>query len=95
MPLAPSELRGLVEGYLDDLALTPELGSLAGPMRHALGDGLGDTARPSVDLLGVLRADLLPGQVPLVEQKQRLSPRLSSRDAHAATDRNASSVDVE
>jgi geranylgeranyl diphosphate synthase type II len=43
MPLRPEELRALVEGYLDDLALTAELGSLAGPMRHALG---GKRVRP-------------------------------------------------
>ena len=62
MPLAPSELRGLVEGYLDDLALTPELGSLAGPMRHALG---GKRIRPVLclatgDALGARPEDLLP-----------------------------------
>ena len=40
MPLPASELRALVEAYLDELALTPELGSLAGPMRHAVGGKL-------------------------------------------------------
>jgi geranylgeranyl diphosphate synthase type II len=43
MHLRPDELRARVESYLDDLALTPELGSLTGPMRHALG---GKRVRP-------------------------------------------------
>jgi geranylgeranyl diphosphate synthase, type II len=43
MPLPPSELRALVEAYLDELTLTPELGTLADPMRHALG---GKRVRP-------------------------------------------------
>ncbi len=37
MPLRPNELRARVEAYLDELALAPELGNLAGPMRYALG----------------------------------------------------------
>ena len=41
----PDELRALVEGYLDELALTPELGSLAGPMSYALAGG-GKRIRP-------------------------------------------------
>ncbi len=36
----PDELRALVETYLADLALTPELGGLAGPMRYAIGGKL-------------------------------------------------------
>jgi len=36
----PDELRSLVETYLADLALTPELGGLAGPMRYAIGGKL-------------------------------------------------------
>ena len=47
MPLRPDELRDRVEGYFDELALTPELGSLAGPMRHALG---GKRVRPVICL---------------------------------------------
>jgi geranylgeranyl diphosphate synthase type II len=43
MPRAPEELRALVEEYLDELALTPELGTLAEPIRHALG---GKRVRP-------------------------------------------------
>ena len=43
MPQPPDELRALVERYLDELALTPELGTLAEPMRHALG---GKRVRP-------------------------------------------------
>jgi geranylgeranyl diphosphate synthase type II len=37
---APDELRSLVETYLADLALTPELGDLAEPMRYAIGGKL-------------------------------------------------------
>jgi geranylgeranyl diphosphate synthase, type II len=40
-----SELAALVESYLDELALTPELGELAEPMRHALSGG-GKRIRP-------------------------------------------------
>lgn len=62
MPLPPSELRAVVEAYLDDLALTPELGTLAEPMRHALG---GKRVRPVLclatgDALGARIEDLLP-----------------------------------
>jgi geranylgeranyl pyrophosphate synthase len=39
----PDELRSLVETFLDELQLTSELGSLAEPMRHALG---GKRVRP-------------------------------------------------
>jgi geranylgeranyl diphosphate synthase type II len=41
----PEELRALVEGYLEQLALTPELGSLADSMRYALAGG-GKRIRP-------------------------------------------------
>jgi geranylgeranyl diphosphate synthase type II len=37
---APEELRALVETYLSDLALSPELGELAQPMRYAIGGKL-------------------------------------------------------
>jgi geranylgeranyl diphosphate synthase type II len=47
MPRQPDELRACVEEYLDELALTPELGNLAGPMRHALG---GKRVRPVICL---------------------------------------------
>jgi geranylgeranyl diphosphate synthase type II len=43
MPRTPDELRGLVEAYLGELALTPELAPLAEPIRHALG---GKRVRP-------------------------------------------------
>jgi geranylgeranyl diphosphate synthase, type II len=43
MPRAPDELRGLVEGYLGELVLTPELAPLEAPIRHALG---GKRVRP-------------------------------------------------
>jgi geranylgeranyl diphosphate synthase type II len=42
---APDELRALVERYLEELALTPELGTLAEPLRYAL-DGGGKRIRP-------------------------------------------------
>ncbi len=45
MPRAPDELPGLVEDYLGELALQPELGSLEEPMRHALTGG-GKRVRP-------------------------------------------------
>ncbi len=62
MPLRPDQLRALVEGYLDELALTPELGTLAEPMRHALG---GKRVRPVIclatgDAIGVPVENLLP-----------------------------------
>jgi geranylgeranyl diphosphate synthase type II len=62
MPLRPDQLRALVEGYLDDLNLTPELGALAEPMRHALG---GKRVRPVLclatgDAIGVRVEGLLP-----------------------------------
>jgi geranylgeranyl diphosphate synthase, type II len=43
----PEQLRELVEGYLADLSLTPQLGTLAAPMRHALG---GKRIRPILTL---------------------------------------------
>ncbi len=43
MPRPADELRALVEGYLEELALTPELGALQEPMRYALG---GKRVRP-------------------------------------------------
>jgi len=45
MPRTPDELRGLVEDYLGELALQPELGSLEEPMRYALSGG-GKRVRP-------------------------------------------------
>jgi geranylgeranyl diphosphate synthase type II len=45
MPRAPEELRELVEAYLGELALQPELGTLDEPMRHALSGG-GKRVRP-------------------------------------------------
>lgn len=41
----PQELLELVEGYLEELALTPELGELAEPVRYALAGG-GKRIRP-------------------------------------------------
>ena len=37
MPRAPDELRELVEAYLAELELVPELGTLAEPVRYSLG----------------------------------------------------------
>jgi len=45
MPRTPDELRELVEAYLGELALMPELGSLDEPVRHALSGG-GKRVRP-------------------------------------------------
>jgi geranylgeranyl diphosphate synthase type II len=47
MPQAPEQLRELVETYLEELVLTPELGTLAEPMRHSLG---GKRVRPILSL---------------------------------------------
>ncbi|HET7137838.1 MAG TPA: polyprenyl synthetase family protein [Gaiellaceae bacterium] len=62
MPRRPDELRALVEAYLEELALAPDLGSLDEPMRHALG---GKRVRPVLclatgDAIGVAVEDLLP-----------------------------------
>ena len=62
MPRRPDELRALVERYLDDLPLTPALGTLTEPMRHALG---GKRVRPVLCLatgeaLGGAPEQLLP-----------------------------------
>jgi len=45
----PEELRGLVEDYLADLVLTPELGGLSQAVRYAL-DGGGKRVRPVICL---------------------------------------------
>src|SRR5687767_7872015 len=60
----PDELRGLVEGYLEELALKPELGGLEESLRYAL-DGGGKRIRPVLCLavgeaLGRDPAELLP-----------------------------------
>jgi geranylgeranyl diphosphate synthase type II len=62
MPRQPEELRQLVEGYLAELALTPELGALESPVRYALG---GKRVRPVLclatgDAIGVRLENLLP-----------------------------------
>jgi geranylgeranyl diphosphate synthase type II len=61
---SPQELTALVEAYLDELALTPELGELAGPIRYALVGG-GKRIRPVLCLatgeaLGRDPEELLP-----------------------------------
>jgi geranylgeranyl diphosphate synthase, type II len=45
MPRTPDELRTIVESYLGELALMPELGTLDEPVRHALSGG-GKRVRP-------------------------------------------------
>jgi geranylgeranyl diphosphate synthase type II len=62
MPRRPDELRELVEAYLAELKLAPDLGSLEAPMRHALG---GKRVRPVLclatgDTVGARVEDLLP-----------------------------------
>jgi geranylgeranyl diphosphate synthase type II len=57
-------LRALVEGYLEELALTPELGSLTDPVRYAL-DGGGKRIRPvlclaTAEAAGASAEDALP-----------------------------------
>ncbi|TML42572.1 MAG: polyprenyl synthetase family protein, partial [Actinobacteria bacterium] len=57
-------MTALVEGYLEELALTPELGELAGPIRYALAGG-GKRIRPVLCLatgeaLGREPEELLP-----------------------------------
>jgi geranylgeranyl diphosphate synthase, type II len=61
---SPTELAAVVESYLDELALTPELGELAGPIRYALAGG-GKRVRPVLCLatgeaLGREAEELLP-----------------------------------
>ena len=62
MPQPTERLRALVEGYLAELTLAPDLGTLEEPMRHALG---GKRVRPVLclatgDALGVPVENLLP-----------------------------------
>ena len=62
MPRPPEQLRALVERYLDELALTPELGTLEAPVRHALG---GKRVRPVIclataDAVGLELGGILP-----------------------------------
>jgi geranylgeranyl diphosphate synthase type II len=65
MALQPEQLRLLVESYIDELTLTADLGSLAAPMRYALG---GKRVRPILclatgDAVGHRVEDLLPAAV--------------------------------
>jgi geranylgeranyl diphosphate synthase, type II len=62
MPRPPDQLRDLVERYLDELSLTPELGSLAEPVRYGIG---GKRIRPVLclatgDAIGLPVDRLLP-----------------------------------
>jgi geranylgeranyl diphosphate synthase type II len=62
MPRAPEDLRAAARAYLDELALTPELGGLADPVRYAVG---GKLIRPVLclatgDAIGVEVEALLP-----------------------------------
>jgi geranylgeranyl diphosphate synthase type II len=49
MPRTPDELRALVEGYLAELAFTPELGALEEAVRYPLESG-GKRVRPVISL---------------------------------------------
>ena len=60
MPRTPDELRELVERYLEELALMPELGSLAGPVRYSLG---GKRVRPVLCLAAGEAAGAEVGEV--------------------------------
>jgi geranylgeranyl diphosphate synthase type II len=62
MPRTPEELRSLVEDYLGELALQPELGSLEEPMRHALSGG-GKRVRPVLCLAAGEAAGAQPSRV--------------------------------
>jgi geranylgeranyl diphosphate synthase type II len=62
MPQRTDQLRALVEDYLGELALTPELGSLEAPVRYALG---GKRVRPvlclaTADAIGASVEHVLP-----------------------------------
>jgi geranylgeranyl diphosphate synthase type II len=62
MPQPTEQLRAFVEGYLAELALAPDLGSLEQPMRHALG---GKRVRPvlclaTADAVGARVEHVLP-----------------------------------
>jgi geranylgeranyl diphosphate synthase, type II len=58
----PQELSALVESYLDELALTPELGELSAPIRYALAGG-GKRIRPVLCLATGEAAGLEPEQL--------------------------------
>ena len=65
----PEALLAAIEGYLEELALTPELGGLAEPMRYALAGG-GKRIRPLLCLatgeaLGREAEELLPAAAAL------------------------------
>jgi geranylgeranyl diphosphate synthase type II len=60
--MTAEQLRALIEGYLEELALSQDLGTLVEPMRHALG---GKRVRPVLclatgDAIGVRVENLLP-----------------------------------
>src|SRR5205814_1331137 len=83
---SPSELVERVEAYLDELALTPELGPLAEPMRYALAGG-GKRIRPVLTLatgeaLGRDPDELLPAgaAVELVHSFSLVHDDLPARD---------------
>ena len=64
MPRSPEELRSLVEGYLGELAFTPELGALEEALRYPLEAG-GKRVRPVLSLAvaeaaGATAEDALP-----------------------------------
>lgn len=84
MPQPPDRLRALIESYLAELELAPELGTLQEPMRHALG---GKRVRPIIllatgDALGARLESLLPaaGAVELVHSFSLVHDDLPSLD---------------
>jgi geranylgeranyl diphosphate synthase type II len=62
MPRTADELRAIVEEYLGELALQPELGSLEEPIRHALSGG-GKRVRPVLCLAAGEAVGAEPGDV--------------------------------
>ena len=92
-PVTAEQLRALIEAYLDELALTPELGTLAEPMRHALG---GKRVRPVLclatgDAIGVRVENLLPAAaaVELVHSFSLVHDDLPALDDDARAPRRA------
>ena len=87
MPRPPEQLRALVEDYLDELSLLPQLGTLSEPMLYSLG---GKRVRPVLclatgDAVGARVEDLLPAAaaVELVHSFSLVHDDLPSMDDDA------------
>jgi len=87
MPQQPEQLRALVEDYLEELSLLPELGTLSEPMLYSLG---GKRVRPVLclatgDAVGARVEDLLPAAaaVELVHSFSLVHDDLPSMDDDA------------